>query len=140
MVPSKCCLDMLPNGAYLQSIGDVVRIAPNELVFTTPQASTDIHLSVVQNRETFVKSNFQDIGEKELGVTAERDPERHRQQRKQLAPGFSLRALRDQEMVIHEHMDRFIRQLEKLGMTGDGVEIGLVRDLFLGLHRYHRMF
>ncbi|KAL8797417.1 MAG: hypothetical protein Q9182_007207 [Xanthomendoza sp. 2 TL-2023] len=40
-----------------------------------------------------------------------------------LAPAFNLRALKEQEPALHDHVDRFISQLEKLGSTDGGVDM-----------------
>lgn len=81
----------------------------------------------MRNREVFKKSDFQDIGEKEPGITAERDPDRHREISKQLAPAFSAQACKTQEPILHEHVDEFVRQLEKYGTTAQGINMSDVR-------------
>ncbi|KAJ5420683.1 cytochrome P450 [Penicillium sp. CMV-2018d] len=103
----------------MRIIGDVVRVAPNELAFMTPNAAKAIYGSAIKNREIFQKSDFQEIGENEPGITAEKDPEVHRQIAKKLVPAFSTKALRKQEDVIHQHVDGFVAQLRKYGMTDE---------------------
>jgi cytochrome P450 len=103
--------------------GDIVRIAPNELVFTSPRAYTDIHASAVHNREIFTKTDFQDIGENEPGITAERDPEKHREIAKQLHPAFAARSLRRQEEIVHVHIDRFVALIERKESTGESIPV-----------------
>jgi hypothetical protein len=71
----------------------------------------------------FPKTRFQDIGESELGITAERDPEKHRIARKALNPGFSPKVLKTREFIIHNHTDQFVSQLKKLGNTDQGLNI-----------------
>ncbi|KUJ13112.1 cytochrome P450 [Mollisia scopiformis] len=46
----------------LRKYGDRVRIAPNELVFVTPQATFDIYISHEKNHELFKKTDFQNRG------------------------------------------------------------------------------
>lgn len=74
-------------------IGDVVRIAPNELVFITPQAATctyqrehltigvkenaDIYASHTKHIEHFPKTNSIELGAGDQGITWEKDPVKH---------------------------------------------------------------
>uniref|UniRef100_A0A0B7KD80 Isotrichodermin C-15 hydroxylase n=1 Tax=Bionectria ochroleuca TaxID=29856 RepID=A0A0B7KD80_BIOOC len=105
----------------LREYGDVVRIAPNELVFFTPQAFRDIYQSTQKGLETFVKSDFQNRGDDLGGVVWEEDPVRHRAVAKQLAPLFTARHIRSMEPVISKHIDYFIKRLREVG--SDGVDI-----------------
>ncbi|KAI0465973.1 cytochrome P450 monooxygenase-like protein [Xylaria cf. heliscus] len=97
--------------------GDVVRIAPNELSFCTPQSYQEIYGHISKGKKRFLKTEFYDLG-KIPRITSARDPEVHARQRKAMAHAFSLKALRDQEVLIHEYVDLFISQLEKLGKAG----------------------
>ncbi|KAI9927012.1 hypothetical protein MW887_003393 [Aspergillus wentii] len=103
--------------------GDVVRIAPNELVFTSPKAYTDIYTSTINSRPAFVKSDLLDTGDKYEGLASERDIDRHHAARKQLAPAFSPKALRQYEPVVHAHVDEFVRKLESSPAMHEGVDI-----------------
>ena len=91
-------------------------------------ACKDIYSAPVKNQKAFVKTKFQDIGEKELGITAERDPTRHREVRRLLNPGFGTRAVKEREHVLHEHIDRLIGQIRARGTIGQGVNMIDVRD------------
>ncbi|KAI0102624.1 cytochrome P450 monooxygenase-like protein [Nemania sp. FL0031] len=97
--------------------GDIVRIAPNELSFATPQSYHDIYGHTSKGKKRFLKTEFYDLGEIPR-VTTARDPEVHARQRKAMAHAFSGKALRDQEILVHEYMDLFIRQLQNLGQAG----------------------
>ncbi|KAK4180645.1 cytochrome P450 [Triangularia setosa] len=103
--------------------GDVVRIAPNELVFITPKAYTDIYTSSINGRPGFVKSDLLDTGDKYEGLASERDIDKHRAARKQLAPAFSPKALRQYEPVLHKHIDGFVSKLEGSSAPHEGVDI-----------------
>ncbi|KAI4602264.1 hypothetical protein KJ359_009503 [Pestalotiopsis sp. 9143b] len=74
--------------------GDVVRIAPNELSFYSPQSKSPPR------------------------IVSARDPEVHARQRKALSHAFSAKALRGQETIVHEYVDLFIQQLSRLGNAG----------------------
>ncbi|KAJ0166068.1 Isotrichodermin C-15 hydroxylase [Colletotrichum tanaceti] len=103
--------------------GDVVRIAPNELVFITPKAYADIYTSTINGRPAFVKSDLLDTGDKYEGLASERDIDKHRAARKQLAPAFSPRSLKQYEPAIHAHVDGFVAELRNSPAVGDGVDI-----------------
>jgi cytochrome P450 len=98
--------------------GDVVRISPNELSFSSPQSHQDIYGHVTKGRQRFLKTTMYDMGDPTPRITTARDPAVHSQQRKALSHAFSAKALRDQEAVVHQYVDSFIQQLVKLGGAG----------------------
>ncbi|KAK1594657.1 cytochrome P450 [Colletotrichum navitas] len=103
---------------------EIVRVGPNELAFRSPEAQHDIYMATVRNRETFLKTDIQDLGGGEPGITAERDPEKHRVLAKQLTPAFSPRAMYAQETHVHRYVDLLVEQLAKHGGTSaDGVNM-----------------
>ncbi|KAH8899040.1 cytochrome P450 [Thozetella sp. PMI_491] len=108
----------------LRKYGDVVRIAPNELVFVSPQAFNDIFCPQQKGLELFVKTDFNNRGKNMGGIIWEEDPVRHREVAKKLLPAFSGRALRSMEPMIHQYMDYFVSRMKELGSASDGV--GLV--------------
>ncbi|KAF9879039.1 hypothetical protein CkaCkLH20_03272 [Colletotrichum karsti] len=97
--------------------GDVVRIAPNELAFRSPQAYRDIYGSTHKGRETFVKTDIQDYSEftgfPNLGIAAVRDPEKHAEVARDLKAAFSSHTLQSCQGVIHQVIDEFVLQLEQ---------------------------
>ncbi|KFY06587.1 hypothetical protein V492_07927 [Pseudogymnoascus sp. VKM F-4246] len=101
---------------------DVVRTAPNELSIATPQSFQDIYGQTGRSKDFFVKSDFYDVGEKELTIVSERDVDKHREVRRVLAPGFTTAALQRQESLIHEYVDLFLSQLSKLA-TKEAVKV-----------------
>ena len=80
-------------------------------------------MSGTKSRPTFIKTDFQHIGGEHAGIAADPDVEKHREVRKMLAPAFNPRALKEQEPALHDHVDRFINQLEKLGSLDGGVDM-----------------
>ncbi|KAF2874416.1 cytochrome P450 [Massariosphaeria phaeospora] len=107
--------------------GPVVRIAPNELAFFTPQAFTDIYSPQHKNLEDFVKTDFQNRGKDLGGLIWEEDPVRHRNVARQIAPAFSTRFTRTLEPIMHEHMDHFVVKMNDMSMNGNGNGVPLVR-------------
>ncbi|KAF7949448.1 uncharacterized protein EAE97_002957 [Botrytis byssoidea] len=98
--------------------GDVVRIAPNELVFLTPQARKDIHATHVKNLEKFLKTDFEDLGE-DGGISFEIDPIKHRNVASKLSPAFSARNTKAKEAVLHKHIDFFDEKMKVMGGEKD---------------------
>ena len=121
----------------LRKYGDVLRIAPNDLVFFTPQAflgkfwiltsqhftdrPPDIYSPHQKNLEVFVKTNFQNRGKDLGGIAWEEDPVRHREVAKKLSPAFSSRSIKSLEPVAHKNMDYFVAKMKELGSKPEGV-------------------
>ncbi|KAI1248554.1 hypothetical protein MGN70_009753 [Eutypa lata] len=106
----------------LKKYGDVVRFAPNELVFVTPQALNDLYASHTKNLELFPKTQINNHGNDEHGgIIWEWDPLRHRQVAKQLSPAFSGRALKAKEPALHKYSDLFVERMKTLGGGARGV-------------------
>lgn len=80
-------------------------------------------MSGTKTRPTFIKTDFQHIGGEHAGIAADPDIEKHKAVRKLLAPAFNPRALKEQEPILHDHVDRFIDQLGKFGTTDRGVDM-----------------
>lgn len=100
---------------------DSLYLVSCEYYLITPfEIHPDIHGSAVNNRETFTKTNFQDMGvSPEPGISAERDPDIHREGARKLVTSFSSRAARSYEPVINDHVDCFIRKLEHYRDSGE---------------------
>ncbi|KAJ0114884.1 hypothetical protein J7T55_004626 [Diaporthe amygdali] len=96
--------------------GDVLRLAPNELSFASVQAYRDIYGHVTTGKERFLKSDAYDT--EEPRISSVRDPAVHAAQRKALSHAFSARALRDQEDVVHQYVNLFMKQLGNFGAGG----------------------
>ncbi|KAF7893214.1 uncharacterized protein EAF02_000752 [Botrytis sinoallii] len=105
----------------LKQYGDVVRIAPNELVFLIPQAGKDIHATHVKHLETFVKTDFEDLGE-DGGISFEIDPVKHRDVARRLSPAFSARNAKAKEAVLHKYIDLFVDKMKAME-DEEGVEL-----------------
>ncbi|KAK4194673.1 cytochrome P450 monooxygenase [Triangularia verruculosa] len=108
----------------IRKYGDVVRIAPNELVFVTPQAFRDIYGPHRKNLELFVKTEFNTRGKDLGGIIWEEDPVRHHEVAKKLSPAFTSRAIREMEPLVNQYLDYFVNRMKELGSRPQGV--GLV--------------
>ncbi|KAI1774114.1 cytochrome P450 [Hypoxylon cercidicola] len=107
----------------LRKYGDIVRIAPNEFVFLTPQAAKDIYLAQERNMELFVQVGYDALDTGDGGISGETDPIKHRQIAKTLAPAFSMKNLRAKEGAIHTHLNLFIEKMKAVGTGEQGAEL-----------------
>lgn len=97
-----------------EKYGEVVRVAPDELSYTTPNAWRDIYGHRAQGQKEMTKYDkfykpidlgFQDI------ITADR--EEHGRLRRMLSHGFSDKSMRDQEPLIKQYLDLLIDRLHE---------------------------
>ncbi|KAI1461836.1 putative toxin biosynthesis cytochrome P450 monooxygenase [Annulohypoxylon moriforme] len=106
--------------------GPIVRIAPNDISYT----SSDSWNAIYGHHATPGKSHLERNLPKEpdldfygaLGLFSA-DGQDHTRQRRQLAPAFSERALREQEPLITRYVDRAISRFS------DSAEVGMPIDL-----------
>ncbi|KAK9420082.1 putative benzoate 4-monooxygenase cytochrome p450 protein [Seiridium unicorne] len=103
-------------------IGDVVRIAPNELVFLTPQAAKEKKL------ELFVQVGYDALDTGDGGISGETNPVKHREIAKKLAPAFSTRNFKAKEASVSEHIDLFIRKMKSAQVAEQGAELQQCTD------------
>ena len=92
--------------------GPVVRISPNELAFSDPQAWKDIYGHRGPGHEQFPKyMHFYSPFSREASSIIAAPPDEHSFIRRQLAPGFSDRSMRGQEPIIGSYVDILIKRL-----------------------------
>ncbi|KAF8471121.1 cytochrome P450, partial [Kalaharituber pfeilii] len=108
-------LELLLTLHFATSTGPVIRVAPNELSFSSAAAWKDIHGHRPRG-SAFVKSDFyfpaDDIYNR-LNIFTEKDVVRHAELRRLLAHAFSAKALQEQEELIHKHIDLLVQRLGK---------------------------
>ncbi|KAH8651354.1 putative cytochrome P450 [Xylariales sp. PMI_506] len=96
--------------------GSIVRIAPNELSFQEPQAWKDIYghrVGAAHGAEEMDKYHTFYRTKGEVLSISSGDREYHGLLRRQLAHGFSERALREQEGIIGSYVDLLIQRLHE---------------------------
>lgn len=76
-----------------------------------------------------------ETGDKYEGLASESDIDKHRAARKQLAPAFSPKALRQYELTVHTHVDELVDKLESSPAIREGVNIVPVLDPTNALNR-----
>ncbi|KAL4756284.1 cytochrome P450 [Aspergillus foveolatus] len=95
--------------------GPIIRIAPNEVTFAHPEAYTDIFQPRLdQGQGQFLKDPLwwaRQPGHPDslLSVIS---PEKHAYMRRILSPGFTSRALRQQEPFVQKYVNLLIAQLQ----------------------------
>ncbi|KAI1121880.1 benzoate 4-monooxygenase cytochrome P450 [Nemania abortiva] len=98
--------------------GHVVRIAPNEVSFSSAQSWKDIYGSR-PGHKTFTKSEFYGTGSfANTGVVSlsnERKPHVHKEMRGYLAGAFSDRSVLEQEAIVAGSIELFLRLVGYLG-------------------------
>lgn len=114
---------------HSQRQGPVVRVAPNELSFNTSTSWRDIY-GQRKGHQPFIKSDFYDGGSfaaEAHSIVSERDPAKHAVMRKYLSNAFSDRSLKEQEYLVSEVVDLFIKKIGEKGV--DGVDLVLWLNL-----------
>ncbi|CAI7657824.1 unnamed protein product [Penicillium viridicatum] len=91
--------------------GDIVRIAPDELAFSHPDAWQDI-MGHQKGKPEFSKANwFYRPMEDDACHVVNESREQHGRLRRQMAHGFSEKAMRDQEPMIRGYVDILLDRL-----------------------------
>ncbi|KAH6654810.1 cytochrome P450, partial [Truncatella angustata] len=106
-----------------QKYGPVVRIAPNDLSFSTPSSYKVIYGHATNGRKLFLKSEFYDLSHGRPDIVSARDPAEHSVQRRSLAHAFSAKSLREQEDIVQAYLDKFVEKMGELGGTEEGVNV-----------------
>jgi cytochrome P450 len=99
--------------------GDIVRIAPDELAFSHPEAWKDIMGHRKGGLEMEKASWFYRPVEDEPTHVVNSDREEHSTLRWQLAHGFSEKAMRDQEPMIRGYVNLLLQKLRENCSLGD---------------------
>ncbi|KAL2850150.1 cytochrome P450 [Aspergillus pseudoustus] len=104
-----------------QRYGRVVRVAPNLLSFSNPQAVREIYMN-----PNFTKSSrfyiAKHIFNEDMLLTF-RDPHRHRQRRKLLSRGFSQAALVEFEPQIADKINLLLRHWGRLAQENNPIDV-----------------
>ncbi len=101
--------------------GPVVRIAANQLSFSTARSWKDIY-GHTPGRKAFLKGTFYEPMPGEVrNLLSESDPASHSLMRRNLSHGFSATALKSQEDLIQKFVDLFILQIN--GRKNPGEEL-----------------
>lgn len=114
-----------PNDLYvLSSLLSTSLTFPRD--FATASSYQDIYGTATKGRRQFLKGDWYDLGSggtPSVLISNERDPVKHREARKLLAPAFSSSALRAQTDVVLHYVNMWIEQIKKHGNTAEGINI-----------------
>lgn len=95
-----------------QRYGDIVRIAPDELAFSHPDAWKEIMGHTDGDTEMSKAAWYYRPIEQPLQILTE-ERTQHRNLRRQMAHGFSEKNMRDQEPIIRKYVDLLIDRLHQ---------------------------
>jgi hypothetical protein len=101
-------------------------VSPNELSFASVASWKDIYGHRAGGQLPLVKSQFYEIygaGFGSLCIGSERDPDRHTRMKKSLSPAFSLRSLKDQEVIVSQCVDRFVSRVGEPELNAEGLNM-----------------
>ncbi|KAL4896135.1 cytochrome P450 [Aspergillus ambiguus] len=107
---------------FHKKYGNIVRIAPDELAFSHPDAWKDI-MGYRKGDEMKKPSWFYLPVESEPLHIVNESREQHSNLRRQLAHGFSEKSMRDQEPLIGQYVDLLIKQLHERCVGGNPVSL-----------------
>ncbi|KAI1386920.1 putative cytochrome P450 [Hypoxylon trugodes] len=107
--------------------GPVLRIAPDEVTFAQEEAYNDIFQPRSNNQPPFPKDPVWWEFPPGLPVSLMNafDPESHARIRRQLAPGFTMRALRAQEPILQRYVNLLVERLHERA-KGKGAVIDMM--------------
>jgi cytochrome P450 len=101
--------------------GNIVRIAPDELAFSHPDAWQDI-MGHKKGQFEFSKANwFYRPIEDHASTVVNENKEQHGRLRRQMAHGFSEKAMREQEPLIRGYVDKLLDRLHEFCSSGSPV-------------------
>ncbi|CEL04917.1 hypothetical protein ASPCAL06041 [Aspergillus calidoustus] len=103
--------------------GDIVRIAPDELAFSHPDAWKDI-MGHKNGLPEMAKADwfYRPLVDEPLHVVNE-DNDQHKRLRRQLAYGFSEKGMREQEQLIRGYVEILLGKLREMAGTSDAITI-----------------
>ncbi|GKZ48520.1 hypothetical protein AbraIFM66951_000592 [Aspergillus brasiliensis] len=102
--------------------GDIVRIAPDELAFSHPDAWKDI-MGHKNGEEELGKADWFYRPFPEARHIVNEDRDQHKGLRRAMAHGFSEKAMRDQEPLIRRYTDLLLERLHEQSKSGQPVAI-----------------
>ncbi|KAI1830212.1 hypothetical protein DTO006G1_8639 [Penicillium roqueforti] len=104
-----------------QQYGNIVRIAPDELAFSHPDAWQDI-MGHHKGKTEFSKADwFYHAVEDQPSHVVNETREQHGRLRRQMAHGFSEKAMREQEPMIRGYADMLLDRLHEFCESGSPV-------------------
>ena len=95
--------------------GDVVRIAPDELSYLKPENWREIYGYRAGGKQEMIKDPRYHDTVKPTVTILTGDREQHSYYRKMLSPQFSEKALKEQEYILHDFINLFIKSVREAG-------------------------
>jgi hypothetical protein len=98
---------------HFQKLGDVIRVAPNQIIFNSPEAIKDIY-GVLASTRGVVKDELYDrmAGDGAHDLVQLRDRNEHSSRRKAIANAFAAKTVVNMEPVIGKAVAQLIQNLD----------------------------
>ena len=103
----------------------MIRVSTNEVSFASVQSWKDIY-SPSSGQPTFSKSDFYETfgsGFQSHCIGSERDPVIHSRMKRSMQGAFSTKALKEQEDIIQECVDKFIDAVGSRAVRCSGLDM-----------------
>ncbi|KAJ5428211.1 Cytochrome P450 [Penicillium cf. griseofulvum] len=97
-----------------EKYGDVVRIAPNEVTFTNPEAWKEIFAIRPGKPQRPKDQRHVSVGPNHIPSILRTDDQTHALYRRALSPGFSEGSLQRQEVIVKGYVDLLVQRLHGL--------------------------
>ncbi|OQE09481.1 hypothetical protein PENVUL_c006G00923 [Penicillium vulpinum] len=101
-----------------EKYGDTVRIAPNEVIFTNPEAWKEIFAIRPGKPQRPKDQHYLSIGPNQTPSILRADDQTHARHRRSLSHGFSEGSLQRQEVIVKGYVDLLIQRLHGLAEPG----------------------
>ncbi|KAG5659484.1 hypothetical protein KAF25_002043 [Fusarium avenaceum] len=102
-----------------EKYGPIVRIAPNNLSFINPQAWKDIYAHKKTRDQEMIKDPEFYVRNPDAPTIVNGNHEEHARYRRLYSPGFSARSLREQEPLIQNYVEMFIKGISRACERGE---------------------
>ncbi|OQD88628.1 hypothetical protein PENSOL_c069G04160 [Penicillium solitum] len=101
-----------------QKYGDAVRIAPNEVTFTDPEAWKEIFAIRPGKPQRPKDQRHVSVGPNHIPSILRTDDQTHARYRRSLSHGFSEGSLQRQEVIVKGYVDLLVQRLHGLAESG----------------------
>ena len=104
-----------------EKYGDAVRIAPNEVTFTDPEAWKEIFAIRPGKPQRPKDQRHVSVGPNHIPSILRTDDQTHARYRRSLSHGFSEGSLQRQEVIVKGYVDLLVQRLHGLAKSGSTI-------------------
>jgi cytochrome P450 len=107
-----------------EKYGPIVRVAPNELSYTHPDAWKTIYGNQPAGTEPFIKNpKIYNVAANGVAAIIAANEQDHHRIRKALSPAFSEKSIQEESYIMQGYVDLLVDRLHKLCKQGDPVDL-----------------